>query len=80
MLRSLLRHVTGPTPQSEPLAGAATPQVPNSAGGFAWALDPWQRLERFLILGADGPERLKNSARSVEEGRTIPIEALCRRH
>lgn len=54
MLRSLLRHVTGPTPQSEPLAGAATPQVPNSAGGFAWALDPWQRLERFLILGADG--------------------------
>jgi len=37
-------------------------------------------LSVHLILGADGPERLKNSARSVEEGRTIPIEALCRRH
>jgi hypothetical protein len=32
-----------------------------------------------VILGADGLERLKNSAKSVEEGRTIPIEALCRR-
>ncbi len=33
-----------------------------------------------VILGADGLERLKNSARSVEEGRTIPLEVLCRKH
>ncbi len=29
--------------------------VQNSAGGRAFALDPFARLERFLILGADGP-------------------------
>jgi 60 kDa SS-A/Ro ribonucleoprotein len=38
------------TPQSAPLAG----QTPNSAGGFAWAVDDWARLRRFLILGSEG--------------------------
>ena len=35
-----------------PLPGAG--QVPNSAGGFAWAVDDWTRLRRFLILGSEG--------------------------
>jgi 60 kDa SS-A/Ro ribonucleoprotein len=29
-------------------------QVPNSAGGFAFPLDDWGRLDRFLILGTEG--------------------------
>ena len=37
-------------------------------------------LDVAIILGDDGVERLKNSARCVEEGRTTPIEVLCRRH
>jgi 60 kDa SS-A/Ro ribonucleoprotein len=41
------------TPQSQPIPGAG--QVPNRAGGFAWAVDDWARLDRFLILGVDGP-------------------------
>ncbi|MFN8525269.1 MAG: TROVE domain-containing protein [Chloroflexota bacterium] len=40
------------TPQSEPIPGSA--QVANSAGGYAWGLDDWQRLDRFLILGSEG--------------------------
>ena len=36
-------------PQSKPLTPA---QVPNSAGGFAWPVTDWTRLERFLILGS----------------------------
>jgi 60 kDa SS-A/Ro ribonucleoprotein len=40
------------TPQSRPIPGSN--QVPNSAGGFAWALDDWARFDRFLILGAEG--------------------------
>src|SRR5690349_3496345 len=40
------------TRQSEPIPG--TSQVPNSAGGFAWAVDDWGRLRRFLILGSEG--------------------------
>jgi 60 kDa SS-A/Ro ribonucleoprotein len=40
------------TPQSQPIPGAN--QVANSAGGFAWAVDDWTRLDRFLILGSEG--------------------------
>jgi 60 kDa SS-A/Ro ribonucleoprotein len=40
------------TPQSLPIPGAG--QVPNSAGGYAWAVDDWVRLDRFLILGSEG--------------------------
>jgi len=28
-------------------------QVPNSAGGHAWALDAWTRLRRLLVLGSE---------------------------
>jgi 60 kDa SS-A/Ro ribonucleoprotein len=38
------------TPQSAPLRG----QVGNSAGAYAWAVDDWARLRRFLILGSQG--------------------------
>lgn len=38
------------TPQSSPLPG----QVPNHAGGFAYAVDDFTRLDRFLILGSEG--------------------------
>jgi 60 kDa SS-A/Ro ribonucleoprotein len=39
-------------PQSQPILGSG--QVPNSAGGFAWAVDDWTRLHRFLVLGSEG--------------------------
>jgi 60 kDa SS-A/Ro ribonucleoprotein len=39
------------TPQSAPLRAD---QVANSAGGFAWAVDDWTRLRRFLVLGSEG--------------------------
>lgn len=42
------KHLT--TTQREPLLG----QVPNSAGGFAFPVDDWTRLDRFLVLGAEG--------------------------
>src|SRR5215471_1330206 len=38
--------------QSAPIPGSN--QVANSAGGFAWAVDDWARLRRFLILGSQG--------------------------
>ncbi len=38
------------TPQSEPLPGT----VANSAGGFAFPVDDWTRLDRFLVLGSEG--------------------------
>lgn len=38
-------------PQSEPLDDT---QVANSAGGYAWRVDDWERLTRFLVLGSAG--------------------------
>ncbi len=38
-------------PQSAPIDPR---QIPNSAGGFVWAVDDWTRLDRFLILGSEG--------------------------
>src|SRR5437868_12903485 len=47
-----LKMGTRATSQSEPILGSG--QVPNSAGGYAWAVDDWVRLDRFLILGSEG--------------------------
>lgn len=44
--------IAQPTPQTE---RADPRQVPNSAGGFGFALDDFGRLERFLIIGSDAP-------------------------
>ena len=59
----------GRTPQSLPLKG----QVPNSAGGHAWAVDDWARLRRFLVLGTEGgsfyasePRLTRENAAAVE--------------
>ncbi len=51
-MRYLTQFRTRITPQSSPIPGSN--QVPNSAGGFSWAVDDRMRLERFLILGAEG--------------------------
>lgn len=47
------RHVsTRATPQREPIPGSR--QVRNSAGGHAYPVDDWVRLDRFLVLGTEG--------------------------
>jgi 60 kDa SS-A/Ro ribonucleoprotein len=40
------------TQQGEPTPGSG--QAPNSAGGYAWEVDCWTRLRRFLVLGSEG--------------------------
>jgi 60 kDa SS-A/Ro ribonucleoprotein len=40
------------TPQSYPIPGSS--QVRNSGDGYSWPVDDWTRLDRFLILGAEG--------------------------
>jgi 60 kDa SS-A/Ro ribonucleoprotein len=59
------------TPQWQPIPGSG--QVQNSAGGYAWPVDDWARLDRFLLLGSEGgsyyaSERAltADSARAVE--------------
>jgi 60 kDa SS-A/Ro ribonucleoprotein len=43
---------TRETPQNQPIPGSN--MVANSAGGFAFGVDDWTRLDRFLILGNEG--------------------------
>ena len=42
---------TKKTPQTAPIPG--TSQVANSGGGYAFTVDDWTRLDRFLILGSE---------------------------
>jgi 60 kDa SS-A/Ro ribonucleoprotein len=58
-------------PQSAPIPGSG--QVPNSDRGFAWAVDDWTRLRRFLVLGSEGgtfyirePKLTRENAEAVE--------------
>ena len=46
----LNRVIESPVPQSEPLEG----MVANSAGGYAYPVDDFARLRRFLVLGSEG--------------------------
>ncbi len=43
---------TRATRQTQPIPNRN--MVPNSAGGFAFSVDDWVRLDRFLILGSEG--------------------------
>ena len=43
---------TRQTPQSQPIPGSN--QVQNEAGGYSFPVSDWDRLDRFLILGAEG--------------------------
>src|SRR5205809_3822436 len=63
-LRDYVKSLTS-TPQSQPIPGSK--QVPNSGGGYAWAVDDWVRLDRFLILGAEQGTYYITERRLTEE-------------
>lgn len=62
------------TPQSQPIPGTA--QVANSAGGFAWAVDDWTRLDRFLILGSEGPTYYASERTLTRENATAVLRCI----
>jgi len=66
-MKSLKNYVQSlsSTPQSAPIPGAS--QVPNSAGGYAWPVDDWTRLDRFLILGSEGGSYYAGEAKLTAE-------------
>ncbi len=67
-------------PQSAPILGSG--QVANSAGGFAWAVDDWARLRRFLVLGSEGGSYYAREQKLTREnaagGRALPRRATGR--
>jgi 60 kDa SS-A/Ro ribonucleoprotein len=51
-MKTYTQFSTRETSQKKKIPG--TNQVKNSAGGYAWAVDDWVRLDRFLVLGSEG--------------------------
>jgi 60 kDa SS-A/Ro ribonucleoprotein len=62
------------TPQSQPIPDSG--QVPNSAGGYSWKLDPWQRLMRFLVLGSEGGTYYVGEQKLTRENATNALACL----
>jgi 60 kDa SS-A/Ro ribonucleoprotein len=63
---------TEPPGQSIPLPG----QVPNSAGGAAWAAADWTRLRRFLILGTSGGSYYASEAALTDQNTAVVRRCL----
>lgn len=61
-------------PQSEPLPGTA--QMRNSAGGYAWAVNDWTRLSRFLILGSEGGSYYANEQTLSKENAQAVLRCI----
>jgi 60 kDa SS-A/Ro ribonucleoprotein len=62
------------TPQAQPIPGSN--QVQNNAGGFAWQITPWERLERFLILGAEGGTYYVGEQKLVQQNHDSVLACL----
>src|SRR5262245_38528666 len=74
MTDALKGFSTRMTRQSEKIPG--TDQVPNSAGGFAWSVDKWTRLHRFLILGSEGGSYYASQRKLTEENATAVLDCI----
>ena len=69
------QHVsTKTTPQSEAIPDKD--MVQNSAGGFGFAIDDWQRLDRWLILGADGGTYYASERKLTQENAQCVLRCL----
>lgn len=74
MSNPLKSFSTTTTPQSQPIPGSA--MVKNNAGGYTFALDQWQRLNRFLIIGVDGGTYYVNEHKHTLDNAKVVLECL----
>jgi 60 kDa SS-A/Ro ribonucleoprotein len=76
MARNYLSGVlsTQVTSQSEPIPGSA--QVPNSAGGYAFAVDDFTRLRRWLVLGSEGGSYYASEQKLTKENAEAVLRCI----
>jgi 60 kDa SS-A/Ro ribonucleoprotein len=60
------------TPQSEPIPGT----VANTAGGHAFPVDDWVRLDRFLVLGSEGGSYYAGERKLTRENAEATIRCI----
>ena len=64
-------------PSSTPQTEQADPrQVKNNAGGFSFQLDVWKRLDRWLILGAEGGTYYASERKLTRDNAKTILECL----
>lgn len=66
----------GYTPQTEAIPGREEDMKRNSAGGFAFKLDAWKKLDRFLILGSDSPTYYTNARNLTKQNATNILKLI----
>ena len=71
-LSILTRRVAAILPQSAPIPGTR----PNSAGGYAFPVDDWVRLERFLVLGSEGGSYYAGEAVLTRDSAAAVLRAI----
>ena len=60
------------TPQRQPIPGREAEMVPNHEGAFVFPIDGWKRLDRWLILGADGSTYYQSEkALTIENAQSV---------
>ncbi len=65
---------TRQTPQSQPIPNSN--QVLNNAGGYAYQVDKWDALQRFLILGSEGGTYYVSEAQLTQENANLVIDCV----
>ena len=53
-MRNILKILRWPQRRGRQSPWPEATMVPNDAGGYCHALDQWERLDRFLVLGTEG--------------------------
>ncbi|MBV9219642.1 MAG: TROVE domain-containing protein [Methylobacteriaceae bacterium] len=70
MPRKYTQHIASSAGQADILPG----MVANSAGGAAYPVDDWKRLERFLVLGSEGGSYYA-AERALTRENAVSVEA-----
>ncbi|TDP97890.1 TROVE domain-containing protein [Labedaea rhizosphaerae] len=73
ILKSIGLRRTKQTEQADPR------QVPNSAGGFTFAIDDMARLRRFLVLGVDGGTYYAGAHELAKDNAAVVLELAASR-
>ena len=72
-MSNYLQFLTAPVPVTQPLDAR---QVENHTGGFVFQISPWERLQRWLILGSEGNTYYQSAkALTLENAKTV-VECL----
>jgi 60 kDa SS-A/Ro ribonucleoprotein len=75
MPRSYASHLTRPT-QRQPIFGKD--QVKNAAGGYVFKIDPFDALERFLVLGCESGTFYAGPCEMTQKAAAIILECAKR--